>query len=159
DAEGRKVSIKTGGRIVAPVPSPEMFEFLELKKPLLPQYTPRKGSKPKSIVRGFDVTFSQKISSMKCPVTQKYAFRRLYNLLGEKYGLPIELRARLMGHSTIVNEGKYKTEGIDATLEVLKGCSKLPIPLDVAIERLTALGVDIDSSEAKLFLGVIYQID
>jgi hypothetical protein len=77
DSEGRKVSIKTGGRIVAPIPSPEMFEFLELKKPLLPQYTPRKGSKPKSIVRGFDVTFSQKISSMKCPVTQKYAFRRL----------------------------------------------------------------------------------
>ncbi|MBD2574248.1 hypothetical protein H6G58_14755 [Arthrospira platensis FACHB-971] len=103
--------------------------------------------------------FSQKISSMKCPVTQKYAFRRLYNLLGEKYGLPIELRARLMGHSAIVNESKYKTEGIDATLEVLKGVSKLPIPLNVAIERLTALGFDVDTPEAKAFLRVIYQID
>ncbi|MBD2571576.1 hypothetical protein H6G58_00785 [Arthrospira platensis FACHB-971] len=159
DSEGRKVSIKTGGRIVAPIPSPEMFEFLELKKPLLPQYTPRKGSKPKTIVTGFEAAFSNRLQSMKCPVTQKYAFRRLYNLLGEKYGLPIELRARLMGHSTIVNEGKYKTEGIDATLEVLKGVSKLPIPLNVAIERLTALGVDIDAPEAKLFLRVIYQID
>ncbi|MGI0496888.1 recombinase [Limnospira platensis] len=159
DAEGRKVSIKTGGRIVDPIPSLDMFEFLELKRPLLPQYTPKKGSKPKSIVTGFEALFSQKISSMKCPVTQKYAFRRLYNLLGEKYGLPIELRARLMGHSTIVNESKYKTEGIDATLEVLKGVSKLPIPLNVAIERLTALGFDVDTPEAKAFLRVIYQID
>ncbi|MFO7143956.1 hypothetical protein B9T16_21350 [Arthrospira sp. PCC 8006] len=159
DAEGRKVSIKTGGRIVAPIPSLDMFEFLELKRPLLPEYSPRKGSQPKTIVAGFDTSFSERLQSMKCPVTQKYAFRRLYNLLGEKYGLPIELRARLMGHSAIVNESNYKTKGIDATLEVLKGCSKLPIPLDVAIERLTALGVDIDSSEAKLFLGVIYQID
>ncbi|BAI90783.1 hypothetical protein [Limnospira platensis] len=159
DAEGRKVSIKTGGRIVAPIPSPEMFDFLELKQPLLPEYSPRKGSKPKSIIGGFDATFSQRLQFMKCPVTQKYAFRRLYNLLGEKYGLPIELRARLMGHSAIINQGKYKTEGIDATLEVLKGGSKLPIPLDVAIERLTALGFDVDTPEAKAFLGVIYQID
>ncbi|MDT9180966.1 MAG: hypothetical protein P5702_26350, partial [Limnospira sp. PMC 1291.21] len=52
-----------------------------------------------------------------------------------------------------------KTEGIDATLEVLKGVAKLPVPLNVALERLTALGVDIDSPEAKLFLRVIYQID
>ncbi|MGI0497266.1 site-specific integrase [Limnospira platensis] len=159
DAEGRKVSIKTGGRVVAPIPSLDMFKFLELKQPLLPEYTPRAGSLPHTIVRGFNGLFDRRLASMKCPVTQKYAFRRLYNLLGEKYGLPIELRARLMGHSTIVNEGKYKTEGIDATLEVLKGVSKLPIPLNVATERLTALGVDIDSSEAKLFLGVIYQID
>ncbi|MDT9298051.1 MAG: recombinase, partial [Arthrospira platensis PCC 7345] len=159
DAEGRKVSIKTGGRIVAPIPSPEMFKLLELKQPLLPEYSHKKGVQPRSIIGGFDKKFTNIIFSMKCPVTQKYAFRRLYNLLGEKYGLPIELRARLMGHSTIVNESKYKTKGIDATLEVLDGCSKLPIPLNVAIERLTALGVDIDSSEAKLFLGVIYQID
>ncbi|MGI0498809.1 recombinase [Limnospira platensis CENA597] len=159
DAEGRKVSIKTGGRIVAPIPSFDMFEFLELKRPLLPEYSPTKGVQPKTITSGFDKKFTNTIFSMKCPVTQKYAFRRLYNLLGEKYGLPIELRARLMGHSTIVNEGKYKTEGIDATLEVLKGVSKLPIPLNVAIERLTALGVDIDAPEAKLFLRVIYQID
>ncbi|MDT9312640.1 hypothetical protein [Limnospira sp. Paracas R14] len=159
DAEGRKVSIKTGGRVVAPIPSPEMFDFLELKRPLLPEYSPKKGSQPKTIAGGFDATFSNRIQSMKCPVTQKYAFRRLYNLLGEKYGLPIELPAIMMGHSATINENKYKTEGIDATLEVLKGCSKLPIPLSVAIEKLTALGVDIDSPEAKLFLGVIYQID
>ncbi|MDT9313016.1 recombinase [Limnospira sp. Paracas R14] len=152
DAEGRKVSIKTGGRIVAPIPSPEMFKLLELKQPLLPEYSPKKGVQPRTITGGFDTRFTQKISSMKCPVTQKYAFRRLYNLLGEKYGLPIELRARLMGHSTIVNESNYKTKGIDATLEVIEGCSKLPIPLNVAIERLAALGVDLDSSEAKLFL-------
>ncbi|WP_410223396.1 recombinase, partial [Limnospira platensis] len=159
DAEGRKVSIKTGGRVVAPIPSPEMFDFLELKRSLLPEYSPIKGSQPRTIAGGFNATFSKRIQSMKCPVTQKYAFRRLYNLLGEKYGLPIELPAIMMGHSATINENKYKTEGIDATLEVLKGCSKLPIPLSVAIEKLTALGVDIDSPEAKLFLGVIYQID
>ncbi|WAK74049.1 hypothetical protein AP9108_36555 [Arthrospira sp. PCC 9108] len=159
DSEGRKVSIKTGGRIVAPIPSPEMFEFLELKRPLLPEYSPKKGVQPKTIIGGFDKKFTNTIFCMKCPVTQKYAFRRLYNLLGEKYGLPIELRARLMGHSAIVNASNYKTQGIDATLEVLDGCSKLPIPLDVAIERLTALGFDIDTPEAKAFLGVIYQID
>ncbi|MDT9297908.1 MAG: recombinase, partial [Arthrospira platensis PCC 7345] len=152
DSEGRKVSIKIGGRVVAPIPSPEMFKLLELKQPLLPEYSPKKGVQPRTITGGFDTRFTQKISSMKCPVTQKYAFRRLYNLLGEKYGLPIELRARLMGHSTIVNESNYKTKGIDATLEVIEGCSKLPIPLNVAIERLAALGVDLDSSEAKLFL-------
>ena len=159
DTEGRKVSIKTGGRVIAPIPSPEMFNFLELKRPILPEYTPKEGSQPRTVAAGFNVAFSKHIKAMGCPVTQKYAFRRLYNLLGEKYGVPVELRARMMGHSAIVNESKYKTEGIDATLEVLKGVAKLPVPLNVALERLTALGVDIDSPEAKLFLRVIYQID
>ncbi|MBS0015278.1 MAG: recombinase [Arthrospira sp. SH-MAG29] len=159
DSEGRKVSIKTGGRVVTPIRSHEMFKFLKLKRPLLPQYTPRAGSQPKSIAGGFDKAFGGRIESMNCPVTQKYAFRRLYNLLGEKYGLPIELRARLMGHSTIVNESKYKTEGIDATLEVLKGMAKKPVNYELAIERLTALGVDVNSPDVKLILRVIYQFE
>ncbi|TVU53058.1 MAG: hypothetical protein EA414_13975 [Arthrospira sp. PLM2.Bin9] len=159
DSEGRKVSIKTGGRIVAPIPSLDMFKFLELKKPLLPEYTPKPNSQPTTVRNGFNTSFDHCLNSMNCPITQKYAFRRLYNLLGEKYGLPVGLRARLMGHSTIVNDSKYKTEGIDATLEVLKGINRQPLSYDLAIERLTALGVDIDTPEAKLFLRVIYQMN
>lgn len=97
DSNGKKVSIKTGGRIVAPIPSPEMFEFLALKHPLLPEYSPKAGSRPDSVRNGFNNSCNGRLASMNCPITQKYAFRRLYNLLGEKYGLPIELRARLMG--------------------------------------------------------------
>lgn len=152
-------SIKTGGRIIAPVPSPEMFNFLNLKTPRLPEYKPNPNSKPATIVTGFDKAFSKRMEKANCPITEKYAFRRLFNLLGEKYGLPIELRARLMGHSTIVNENKYKTEGIDATLEVIKGSARNPLTYDAAIEALQGLGIDTNDESVKLILRVIYRLN
>ncbi|MGC9423859.1 hypothetical protein [Vibrio sp.] len=153
------VSIKTGGRIIAPVPSFELIELLKLKFPRLPIYTPQPGSKPKTICQGFDDSFSKRMKNAGCPVSEKYAFRRLYNLLCEKYGVPQELRARMMGHSTIVNESKYKTEGISATLEVLNGSARSPLSYNLALERLREAGIDPELPEVKAILRIIYRLD
>lgn len=154
-----RVSIKTGGRVIAPIPSFELIKKLKLKHPRLPLYTPRKGSKAETIFTGFDHAYSDRMESTKCPITELYAFRRLYNLLCEKYGVPIELRARLMGHSTIVNEAKYKTDGVDATLEVLKGSARSPLSYQLALERLSEAGIDPDLPEVKAILRIVYQLE
>lgn len=153
-----KVSIKTGGRIIAPLPDDELIKLLKLKTPRLPVYTPNPKSSPKSICEGFDNAFSQRMEKANCPVSQLYAFRRLYNLLQEKYGVSIELRARMMGHSPLINESKYKTEGIDATLEVLQGSARSPLSYNLALQRLSETGIDPDLPEVKAILRVIYQL-
>jgi hypothetical protein len=64
----------------------------------------------------------------------------------------------MMDHSTIVNESKYKTQGVDATLEVLKRSARLPIPYNLALERLSEAGIDPNLPEVKTILRIIYQL-
>lgn len=91
-------------------------------------------------------------------ITQAYAFRHLANQLGEKNGIPQEIRARSFGHSVSVNDRKYKKRRNLATeYDILTEHQKQPISYDLAIDRLTALGFDISSPEVKAILRIIYQ--
>lgn len=76
-------STKTGYRVISPVPLPNLWNDLQIFKPMLPTYTPRQNIKPKSIADGFNQKFGGQMESYGCPVYQKYAFRHLYNQLLE----------------------------------------------------------------------------
>ncbi len=154
------ISIKTGSRICKPMTTDKTFiDRLRIQYPELPIYTPKPNSKPESICVSFDNIFSNRMKSYNCPVTQLYAFRHLANQLGEKYGIPQEIRARMLGHSVQVNEAVYKKRSnVKTTIDLLTNHSKQPLSLDMAKQALTHHGFDIHSPEIKTILRIIYQL-
>jgi integrase len=153
-------STKTGLRPVNPVPLDYLWDELEIRNPMLPIYSPRKGTKPENIASGFDSQFGDRMNSYDCPITQQYAFRHLNNQILEMCGIPVAIRSRLMGHSESANTGDYKSRrNFKSELAIINANHKQPLSYDLAIKQLQRLGVNIESDDAKLFLGVIYQID
>ncbi|MBP0020255.1 MAG: hypothetical protein J7647_22205 [Cyanobacteria bacterium SBLK] len=159
-----EVSIKTGNRVCTPmIKSKEMIEKLQIRNVSLPKYQPKKESKNKTICEGFSKQYRQRLQKWECPVSQMYAFRHLANQLGEREGIPQEIRARSLGHSVAVNDSTYKKRSnIRTTVDLLLNHKKQPLPLDLAIEALKAAGFDVEEeadNSVKAILRIIYQIE
>jgi len=156
-------STKTGFRVINPVPLKHLWDELKIRNPLLPEYNPKPDSKPDSIASGFDGKFYKKIISYKCPITQKYAFRHLYNQLLEMCGVNTSVRSRLMGHSETTNQGTYKKRrNLKTELAIINSVNnneRLPLDLDIAKTRLSTFGLDVNDETIKRVLEVIYQLD
>ena len=156
-------STKTGLRVINPVPLKHLWDELKIRNPLLPEYNPKPDSKPDSIASGFDGKFYKKIISYKCPITQKYAFRHLYNQLLEMCGVNTSVRSRLMGHSETTNQGTYKKRrNLKTELAIINSINnneRLPLDLDIAKTRLSTFGLDVNDETIKRVLEVIYQLD
>ncbi len=154
-------SIKTGKRLCLPVTKDEkIIEKFKIKNPLLPEYHPNPQSKPESIAIGFISQFSSRLKNYNCPISQKYAFRHLYNQLGEMYGIPQEIRARSLGHSVAINDSVYKNRSnIQTTIDLLTNHSKQPLSLELAKEALKNNGFDLEDNSVKAILKIIYQVD
>jgi hypothetical protein len=155
------VTVKTGNRICVPMcTDKDMLERLHIYDVDLPIYAPKPGSKDQTICEGFSDRFRHNLDTWNCPVTQMYAFRHLANQLGEMYGIPQEIRARSLGHSVAVNDKVYKSRrNVKTTVDLLTRYAKQPLPLDMAKQQLTNLGIDLNDPTAKLFFRVIYQLD
>jgi integrase len=153
-------TIKTGSRVCKPMClDRKLLERLNIQKPKLPEYKPDTDSTPKTISEGFAKQFRNRLQDWKCPVTQAYAFRHLSNQLGEKYGIPQEIRARSLGHSVAVNESTYKKRSnFQTSVDLLTNHSKQPLSLDMAIQQLETVGFDLDDPSVKAILKVIYQL-
>ena len=103
------------------------------------------------------------MEAAKCPITQQYAFRHLFNQLCEMCGIPVAIRSRLMGHSESTNQSSYKKRrNFKTELAIVNSINNgknQPLSYELAIQELQRLGVDIESDDAKLFLSVIYQLE
>lgn len=144
-------SIKTGGRICKPlVTDRKLIETLKIHEVNLPRTGSKRTGQFSDNSRQFRVRHN-------CPVTQGYAFRHLSNQLGEKYGIPQEIRARSLGHSTTINDKIYKSRSnTETTVDLLLNHKKQPLSYDAAIEALSRGGVDLHNSLVKQVLGTIY---
>jgi hypothetical protein len=153
-------SIKTGGRVCKPlVVDSGIIERLRIRYPKLPACGKEASTSKQALLR-FPNTFRNNLKDWKCPVTQIYAFRHLSNQLGELYGIPQEIRARSLGHSTAVNDSTYKDrDNFSTSVDILTKHSKQPLSLPMALDRLKALGIDTTDPSVKLILNVIYQIE
>jgi integrase len=152
-------STKTGYRAINPVPMPKLWDELNIRHPMLPIYNPRPNSKPKTKMGGFDKAFGDRMKSCDCPVTQKYAFRHLYNQILEMCGISTPIRSRLMGHSESANTGKYKSRrNFKTELAIINSVNNQPLPYDIAIQELQRLGIDINLPEVKTILRIIYRL-
>jgi hypothetical protein len=155
------VTIKTGNRICTPMCTDKnMLERLHIYDVDLPIYTPKTGSQPKTITRGFSRLLRNNLINWGCPVSEMYAFRHLANQLGEMHGIPQEIRARSLGHSVAVNDKIYKSRrNIKTTVDLLTRYVKQPLPLDMAKQQLTNLGFNLDDPSVKTIFRVIYQLE
>jgi hypothetical protein len=145
-------SIKTGERVCYPIPSKALQDRLKLREPSLPIIAGK-------LCNGFSETFSQ-WTERNFGISQAYAFRHLYNALGQQYGLNQETRALNMGHTVAANEGHYKQRN-KRNNKVRKALLtvKNPLPYETAILELEHIGIDLNHSEVKLILRTIYQLD
>lgn len=154
-------TIKTGARVCRPMTTDrELIEKLNIQNPKLPEYKPSQTSSPKAIVNGFSNNFTHRLTNWNCPVTQAYAFRHLANQLGEKYGIPQEIRARSLGHSVAVNDSVYKKRtNFQTSIDLLTNHSKQPLSLESALQQLKILGFDITDPSVNAILRVVYQLE
>ena len=153
-------TIKTGGRICRPLVNDKaLIERLQIQVPRMPEYTPRSNN-PKTITNGFSKNMRDRLKYWNCPVTQMYAFRHLGNQLGEQYGIPQEIRARSLGHSTTINDSIYKQRtNFQTSIDILTEHAKQPLDYGMATNRLEALGFDLSIPSARAIFRVIYQLD
>jgi integrase len=153
-------SSKTGLRVINPVPIKHLWDSLNIRNPVLPGYAPSENSKPECIAGGFDCKFSVKLKSYNCPITQKYAFRHLYNQLLEMCGVSTTIRSRLMGHSETTNTGTYKKRrNLKTELAIINSNHREPLKLDMAKLQLESAGFDVNDPSVKAILRIIYQLD
>ncbi|CAD5934000.1 hypothetical protein PCC9214_01479 [Planktothrix tepida] len=154
-------STKTGFRVINPVPLKHLWEELKITDPLLPIYSPKPDSKPETIASGFDHLYDMRMKSYKCPITQKYAFRHLYNQLLEMCGINTSVRSRLMGHSETTNQGTYKKRrNLKTELNIINSVNKkTPLTLDIVKTQLESSGFDLNDPSVKAMLKIIYQLD
>lgn len=150
-------STKTGNRICKPMITDKiLWDDLNLRTVLLPEYH-CSSSKPEVIARGFSDRLIAFLKKFNAPVTQAYALRHLANQLGEKYGIPQEIRARTLGHSVAVNEKVYKSRtNLGTEIDLLLNHNKQAVGYDLAIEKIKNSGIEIDSTIEKV-LKIIYE--
>ncbi|NEO28834.1 MAG: site-specific recombinase [Kamptonema sp. SIO4C4] len=147
-------TIKTGKRVCIPmVVDEELLNKLNIRNPSLPETKSKTPNK-------FANLFRQFLERTNAPVTQAYAFRHLANQLGEKYGIPQEVRARSLGHSVQMNESIYKRRSnIRTTVDILTGHTKQPRSYEECVEGLEQMGIDTNSKDVRFILKFIYRLD
>ncbi|NES68501.1 MAG: recombinase [Okeania sp. SIO2D1] len=130
---------KTGLRIARPMEMDEnIWNQLDLRNIMLPKLSSN-SSNPKTLVNLLSNRFRKALKKMKSPVTQAYAFRHLANQLGEKNGIPQEIRARALGHSVDVNKRFYKSRfNPETEVDLLLNFSS-PFFADIAVEKIKAI--------------------
>lgn len=136
-------STKTGARIARPlILDTNIWGKLRLSRPKLPIINNR-STNPKTLVNLFSNSFRKALKRMKSPVTQPYAFRHLANQLGEKYGVPQEIRARSLGHSVEVNERIYKSRSnLETDIDLLLNFSSsylTNMSANIAVDKIQAI--------------------
>lgn len=141
-------STKTGARIARPlILNQNIWDELRLKQPKLPVINSN-STNSKTLVNLFSGRFRKALIRMNCPITQPYAFRHLANQLGEKYGVPQEIRARSLGHSVAVNDSVYKSRSnLETEVDLLLNFSKSysngqefsPFDFDMAVEKIKSI--------------------
>jgi hypothetical protein len=148
-------SIKTGSRVCRPMTSDKtLIDRLAIQDPKLPIYTP-KSENPKTITGGFAQLFSKNLQRWECPVNQAYAFRHLANQLGEKSGIPQEIRARSLGHSVAVNDSVYKKRNnLQTSVDLLTNHTYHAIPLESAIKVLKNIVLEDDFTKDVGYVGI-----
>jgi len=154
-------STKTGERIARPLVTDfKIIEKLRIQKPKLPIYKPSLKSKAKTLTNSFPTQLRNRLKDWNCPVTQAYAFRHLSNQLGEKYGIPQEIRSRSLGHSVAVNDRVYKKRSnLKTTIDLLTNHNKQALDYESAKRQLINLGIDINNESVQLILKIVYQLD
>ena len=147
-------SIKTGGRVCKPTTTNStLINQLYIRDISLPITKSKKAG-------GFNSNHRKRLISYGCPVSQTYVFRHLGNQLGEMYGIPQEIRARSMGHSTQQNDSTYKKrKNLKTTVDILTNHSKMPLSYDMAKDELERAGFDLNDNSLKAILKIIYQLD
>lgn len=149
-------STKTGSRICRPMITDKMLlNELDLRTAQLPEYH-CSSSKPDVIARGFSDRLIAFLKKFKAPITQAYALRHLANQLGEKYGIPREIRARALGHSMKVNDTVYKSrKNFQTEIDLLLNHNKHAIDYNLAIEQIRNSGIKMEPTIKKV-LKIIY---
>jgi hypothetical protein len=148
-----KTTIKTGSRICKPMTTDKaLIDRLNIQDPRLPIYTPQ-STNPKTITEGFTGLFTKNLKRWGCPVSQAYAFRHLANQLGEKSGIPQEIRARSLGHSVSVNDSVYKKRSnLQTSVDLLTNHTYHTIPLESAVKIASQM---LDKLSDKVLFPVV----
>ncbi|MEA5578792.1 hypothetical protein [Anabaena sp. UHCC 0451] len=146
-------TIKTGSRICRPMTTDKtLIDRLNIQSPHLPVYTPRSDN-PKTITEGFAALFGKNLKRWNCPVSQAYAFRHLANQLGEKSGIPQEIRARSLGHSVAVNDSTYKKRSnLQTSVDLLTNHTYETLPLESAVSIASQM---LDKLSDKVLIPVV----
>jgi integrase len=101
---------KTGYRLARPLIPPKypnLIELLDIQRPLLPANKPVSAN-ANTIRKFYTKEARKKLVKWNAPITQTHALRHLANINGIQAGIPIEVRAMSLGHSTTMNETVYK---------------------------------------------------
>ncbi|NJR45281.1 MAG: hypothetical protein HC775_05485 [Hyellaceae cyanobacterium CSU_1_1] len=130
-------TVKTGGRIARPqIPPkyPDLMEQLDIKNPLLPNNKPR-SNKPRSLADFYSKAARVKLVNWNAPITQTHADRNLGNINGMQAGIPLEIRAKSMGHTPAMNDSNYKKRmGTLTTIDLLLNSNSQAIDFVTALE-------------------------
>ena len=150
-------STKTGSRICKPmITDKTLWDELDLRTVRLPEYH-CSSSNPEVIARGFSDRLIAFLKKFDAPVTQAYALRHLANQLGERYGIPQEIRARMLGHSVEINDSVYKSrKNLKTEIDLLLNHNKQAIDRQMAIERIENSGIKMNPTIEKV-LKIIYE--
>lgn len=154
-------TVKTGKRICKPMTTDKQILLkLYIQNPLLPQVKFNPELSAKCQVEQFANAFRKRLIAYGCPVTQAYAFRHLANQLGEREGIPQEIRARSLGHSVSTNEGVYKKRSNLATsVDLLTNHSKQPMSYEEARKVLDRYTYPLMADEVQEVLDAIYRLN
>ncbi|OCQ97532.1 hypothetical protein BCD67_24735 [Oscillatoriales cyanobacterium USR001] len=145
-------SIKTGGRVCYPIPSPKLQVQLKLREPRLPLVD---CARPGVFCEVF-TSWTERNYGIK----EAYVFRHLYNAIAQQYGIPQETRALNLGHTVAANERHYKGRNKrNLKTRKLLLTAKHPLPYEAAKSELELLGVDLQAPDVQLLLRTIYQLE
>ncbi|MEG4534669.1 hypothetical protein [Microcoleus sp. D2_18a_D3] len=149
---------KTGYRLCVPMLPPthdDLIECLKIRSGKLPEIHSNSNN-PKVIVGIYNDRARRALKRWNKGFTQSHALRHLANLNGQMAGMPQEMRAKSLGHSTQMNEGTYKKRAnTQTTIDLLTQSTTEAIPLGSAIGVLKQLGSDVKNIK---LLAAIYGI-
>ncbi|WP_041619182.1 hypothetical protein [Stanieria cyanosphaera] len=114
--------VKTGSRLARPfIPPkyPNLIEMLNIKTPALPTNRPR-SDRPETIAGFYAAEARKRLIKWSAPFTQTHADRHLGNVNGVQAGIPLEVRAQSMGHTSAMNDSVYKKrQATKTTIDLL----------------------------------------
>jgi hypothetical protein len=155
-------STKTGARIARPqIPPkyPNLMERLGIKTPLLPANRPTSDAFF-TVTCFFPNTARKRLIKWNAPFTQTHADRSLGNLNGMQSGIPLEIRAQSMGHTSAMNDSTYKKrQSTQTTIDLLLNSNQNAIDFVTALaeaKKLVKTQPEYQNIIAQL-LSIIYQ--
>jgi hypothetical protein len=114
--------VKTGSRLARPfVPPkyPNLIELLDIKNPKLPTNKPR-SNRPETVAGFYAAEARKRLIKWNAPFTQTHADRHLANINGMQAGIPLEVRAQSLGHTSTMNDSVYKKrQATKTTIDLL----------------------------------------